>query len=176
MKERKGIVTMMSKTVTLLGNELRVGDTAPDFTIINNDLQPVTLSQYKGKVIVLSTVPSLDTSVCSKETQRIDKEAEKLKGGVEFLTISMDLPFAQKRWVGEHSIKTIVTASDHRDASFGMAYGVLMKELRLLSRTLFIVDDLGKIRYIQVVRENTNEPDYDEMLSELKKVVEGVRV
>ena len=170
MKERKGLVTMLGNPVTLVGTEIKIGQVAPDFTVTDNDLGPVRLSDFKGKIVLISAVPSLDTSVCSKETQRINEEAKKISADVVFLTISMDLPFAQKRWVKEHNVEHLKTLSDHLDASFGTAWGVLMKENRLLSRSLFIVDRDGKVRYIQLVKENASEPDYDDMLKALKKL------
>lgn len=169
MKERKGIVTVEGNPLTLLGKELKVGDMAPDVELLNNDLKPVKLSSYRGKICIISAVPSLDTPVCDTETRRFNKEAEKLTN-VEVLTVSMDLPFAQKRWCGLAGISRVTTLSDHRDASFGNSYGVLIKELRLLSRTIFVVDKEGAIRYIHTVKEITREPDYDAVLKEVKKL------
>jgi thioredoxin-dependent peroxiredoxin len=168
MEEHIGIITMMGNPVTLLGKALKVGDPAPDFKVINNDLSPVSLSSYKGRICVISSVPSLDTSVCDLETRRFNQEAEGLDPDVVILTISMDLPFAQKRWCGAAGVTRVVTLSDHRDASFGTAYGMLIKELRLLARCVFVVDRNGIIRYIQLVKEISHEPDYEPILNAVK--------
>ena len=171
MKERSGIITLKGNPLTLLGNDIKVGNEAPDFDVIDNDLSVVNFSSYRGKVCVLSSVPSLDTPVCDTETRRFNKEAERLGSDVAILTISMDLPFAQKRWCGAAGVNAVKTLSDHRDTSFGTSYGVLIKELRLLARAIFVVDRKGIIRYIQIVNEITNEPDYDEVLAEVKKLL-----
>jgi thioredoxin-dependent peroxiredoxin len=171
MKERTGIVTMMGNPLTLLGNELKVGDTAPDFELANNDLAPFNFSSIKGKVAIISAVPSLDTPVCDMETRRFNKEAEKLGTNVAVLTISMDLPFAQKRWCGAAGVKNVITLSDYKNASFGENYGVLLKDLRLLARVIFVVDQKGTIKYIQYVNEVTKEPNYDEVLEAVKKLI-----
>jgi len=168
MEEYKGAITMMGNPLTLLGKALKVGDPAPDFTVINNDMSPVNLSAYRGKICVISSVPSLDTSVCDLETRRFNQEAENLGPDVVILTISMDLPFAQKRWCGAAGVARVVTLSDHRDASFGTAYGMLIKELRLLARCVFVVDRAGIIQYIQLVREVSREPDYEPILNAVK--------
>ena len=168
MVERSGDVTMKGNPLTLVGPALKVGDKAPDFVVLNNDLAPVSLSAYSGKVCIISSVPSLDTPVCDMETRRFNQEAGNLGRDVVVLTISMDLPFAQKRWCGAAGVDKVVTLSDHRDASFGSAYGVLIKELRLLARSVFVVDKKGVIRYIQVVRELTQEPDYEAVLRAVK--------
>jgi thiol peroxidase len=171
MKERTGIVTMMGNPLTLLGNELKVGDTAPDFELANNDLAPFKFSSLKGKVTIISSVPSLDTAVCDMETRRFNKEAEKLGTNVAVLTISMDLPFAQKRWCGAAGVKNVMTLSDYKNASFGESYGVLLKDLRLLARVIFVVDQKGIIQYIQYVNEVTKEPNYDEILEAVKRLM-----
>jgi len=168
MEERTGLVIMKGNPLTLLGKALKVGDTAPDFTVINNDMAPVSLSAYKGKICVISSVPSLDTSVCDMETRRFNQEAEGLGPDVMILTISMDLPFAQKRWCGAAGVDRVITLSDYRDASFGTAYGVLIKELHLLARCVFVVDKTGIIRYLQLVNEVTNEPDYEPILKAVR--------
>ena len=164
MEERAGAVTMRGNPLTLMGGELKKGDRAPDVQVLNNDLSPVKLSSFQGKICVISTVPSLDTPVCDMETRRFNKEAEDLSDDVVILTISMDLPFAQKRWCGAAGVNNVVTLSDHLNASFGEAYGVLIKELRLLARAVFVVDREGKIQYIQIVKEVTEEPDYAAIL------------
>ena len=168
MKERESIVTMKGKALTLLGPELKAGDAAPDFEVVGNDLSAVKLSDYAGKVCVISSVPSLDTPVCDVETRRFNEEAGKLGGDVVVLTISMDLPFAQKRWCGAAGVENVVTLSDYKDASFGKAYGVLIKDLRLLARAVFVVDGGGVIRYVQIVPEIAEEPDYEAVLEAVK--------
>jgi thioredoxin-dependent peroxiredoxin len=137
--------------------------------VLDQDLKPAKLSSFKGKVLVIVSVPSIDTSVCDLETKRFNKEAKKLNKNVQIITISMDLPFAQKRWCEDTSTKDVHLYSDHRDANFGNAYGVLIKELRLLARTVFIIDSKGKIGYIQIVKETTEEPDYDDVLEGISK-------
>lgn len=170
MEERTGIVTMKGNPLTLLGSMVKVGDPAPDFTALDNDLKPVNFSSYRGKVCIVSSVPSLDTPVCDKETRRFNEEAAKLGSDVALLTISMDLPFAQKRWCAAAGIDKVQTLSDHRDASFGMSYGVLIKELRLLARAVFLVDREGVVRYTELVKEVTDEPDYEAVLGAVSKL------
>jgi thiol peroxidase len=171
MKERPGIVTMHGNPLTLAGNEVAVGDQAPDFEVIDNDLAPVRFSSLADKVRIITSVPSLDTPVCGLETKKFNEEAARLGSDVAILTISMDLPFAQKRWCGAEDVTRVQTFSDHRDASFGTAYGVLIKELRLLARAVFVVDQEGIIRYIELVKEITNEPDYESVLQAVKELV-----
>ena len=171
MQERDGIVTMKGNPITLMGTELQVGDKAPDFVAIDNDLNPVSFDSFRGKVCILSSVPSLDTPVCDMETRRFNDEAGRLGDDVEILTISMDLPFAQKRWCGAAGVDRVQTLSDHRDAAFGQAYGVLIKGLRLLARAVFVVDTEGTIRYMELVKEIASEPDYDSVLTAVKELV-----
>jgi thiol peroxidase len=171
MAERSGAVTMRGNPLTLVGDELNIGDAAPDIEVLDNDLTPVKLSNYKGKVCIVSTVPSLDTPVCDMETRRFNQEAANLDDDIVILTISTDLPFAQKRWCGAAGVEKVVTLSDHRDAAFGNAYGVLIKELRLLARAVFVVDKQGQIRYIQLVKEIAEEPDYDAVIAAAKELV-----
>lgn len=170
MTEHKGLVTFKGNALTLLGDQVAVGQQAPAFTVLANDLSPLTLADFKGKVLLISAVPSLDTPVCDLETRRFNEEAAKLGPDVAVLTVSMDLPFAQKRWCAAHGIAAVKTASDHREASFGLAYGVLIKELRLLSRTIFVIDKAGKIAYVQLVAEVTHEPDYADVLQAVAKL------
>jgi thiol peroxidase len=146
--------------MTLIGPQLKAGDKAPDFEVIDQALQPVTLAASKGKVRIFAAVPSLDTSVCSIETKRFAQEVPKLPSNVQFYTVSADLPFAQKRWCGAEHV-TVTTLSDHRKLSFAEHYGVLIKELRILARSIFVVDAADKITYVQIVPEVTQEPDYD---------------
>ena len=171
MKERYGVITSKGKPITLIGDEVGLGDKAPAFTVVANDLSEVNLSAFAGKVVLISSVPSLDTSVCDMETRRFNDEAGKLGNAVVVLTISMDLPFAQKRWCAAKDVNNLTTLSDHRNASFGLAYGMLIKELRLLARAVFIVDREGIIRYVQLVKEVGNEPDYNDVLEALKSIV-----
>jgi len=171
MKERSGAITFKGTPLTLLGNEMKVGDAAPDCELLGNDLSPVRVSSYLGKVCILSSVPSLDTPVCDMETRRFNQEAGGLGDDVAILTISMDLPFAQARWCGAAGVDKVLTLSDHRDAAFGEAYGVLIKELRLLARAVFVADRKGVIQYIQLVKEMTEEPDYESVLAAAKKLM-----
>ena len=156
---------MKGNPITLVGADPKVGDKAPDFAAIDNDLAPVGLDSFRGKVCIISAVPSLDTPVCDMETRRFNDEASRLGDDVVILTISMDLPFAQKRWCGAAGVDRVQTLSDHRDASFGMAYGVLIKELRLLARAVFVVDQQGVIRHIELVKEIVDEPNYESILA-----------
>lgn len=164
MKERPGAVTLHGNPLTLVGDEATTGTKAPSFTVLTNDMKPATLADFKGKVVVLTTVPSLDTPVCDTEVRRFNKEATGLGPDVRILTVSMDLPFAQKRWCGAADIENVTTLSDHRDGAMGTAYGLLIKELRLLARAVIVVDREGIIRYREVVREVGDEPAYDEAL------------
>ncbi len=170
MSERKGIVSMKGNSVTLVGDEIKVGDTAPDFVAIDNNLNPVSFSSYRGKICIVSSVPSLDTPVCDLETKTFNEEAAGLDPNIVILTISMDLPFAQKRWCAAAGVDRVQTLSDHRDAAFGTSFGVLIKEFRLLARAVFLVDAKGVIQYMQVVKEITNEPDYADIWNALKRL------
>ena len=170
MKERKNLVTFQGNPLTLLGEEIGSGATAPKVTLINGALEPVTLDDMGGKVLIVASVPSLDTAVCSKETKRFNKEAESLPGGAKLVVVSMDLPFAQQRWAKEYDATNITFLSDHKEASFGQGFGVLIKELRLLARAVFIIDTKGKVAYTQLVKEMTDEPDYDAALAAARKV------
>ena len=170
MAEYPGVITMHGKPLTLVGQAVKVGEPAPDFVVLANDLSPFSLSSLKGKVAIICSVPSLDTPTCDIETRWFNEEAAKLGPDVRILTISMDLPFAQKRWCGAAGVEQVKTYSDHREAAFGQAYGVLIKELRLLARAVFIVDKTGTLRYVQVVKELGNEPNYDEVLQALGRL------
>ncbi len=171
MAERNGLVTLKGNPVTLTGNEVKVGDKAPDAELTANNLAPVKISGYKGKVCIISAVPSLDTPICDMETRRFNTEADKLGKDVAILTISMDLPFAQTRWCGAAGVDKVVTLSDHRNGEFGEKYGVLIKGLRLLARSLFVIDKQGVIQYIQIVPEVGQEPNYDAVLSAARKLI-----
>lgn len=170
MPERKGVITLHGNPLTLIGNEVKVGDKAPDFTVLDNSLAPVRFKFVRGKVSVVVSVPSLDTPVCDTEARRFNLEASALGPDVSIIVVSMDLPFAQKRWCAAAGISQLQTLSDHRDASFGMAYGVLIAELRLLARAVFVVDSGGIIRYIQIVPEIAKEPDYAAILEAVRKL------
>ncbi len=170
MQERNGLVTMKGNPLTLLGEEVKVGQSAPDGTLIANDLSEVKLASFKGKKWIIAAVPSLDTGICDIETKKFNTEAAKLGSDVLILTISMDLPFAQKRWCAAAGVNQVKTLSDHRDASFGSSYGVLMKGLRLLARAIFVVDTKGVVQYIELVKEITTEPNYAAALEAVKKV------
>jgi thioredoxin-dependent peroxiredoxin len=171
MTERQGLITIHGNPLTLVGEEIKTGTPAPDCELLDNDLNPVKLSSFRGKVVVLTSVPSLDTPVCDIETRRFNDEADTLGPEVQILTVSMDLPFAQKRWCGAAGVAKLKTLSDHRQAQFGQAYGVLIKELRLLARAVFIIDSAGNIQYVQLVKEVASEPNYEEVMQALKNVL-----
>lgn len=170
MDERSGKITMKGNPLTLMGQELKIGDMAPDVVLANNDLAPVSLSSYQGKVCIISSVPSLDTPVCDMETRRFNEEAGALGDDVAIITVSMDLPFAQKRWCGAAGVDKVITLSDYGDRSFGNSYGVLIKELKLLARAVFVVDREGIIQYMQLVNEVTEEPNYQKILDAVGKL------
>jgi thiol peroxidase len=170
-KERPGLVTFKGNPLTLLGEEVKVGDKAPNFKVLDNSMQPATLESYQGKIKIITAVPSLDTPVCNTETRRFNQEADKLPQNVAILTISMDLPFAQARWCAAAGVEKVKTFSDYRDHSFGLAYGVLVKELKLLARSVFIVDDQDIIRYVELVPEIAQEPDYDRILNAVRALL-----
>ncbi len=169
--ERPNATTFQGKPLTLIGPELKVGDKAPAFTTKGLDLKPFTLEDTKGKIRLLSAVPSLDTPVCDMETRRFNLEAAKLGDKVEIVTISVDLPFAQKRWCAAAGIDKIKIVSDYFDHSFSKAYGTLIKELHLSSRAVFVVDDKDTIRYVEYVPEIASHPDYDRALAAVKALL-----
>ena len=169
--ERNNVYKIKGNPMTLVGPELKVGDTAPDFTALDNDLQPVKFSDSKGKVRLISVVTSLDTPVCDTQTVTFNQKAAEMGDNIELYTISMDLPFAQKRFCAARAVEKLQTLSDYNMASFGENYGLLIKELRLLARSVLIVDENDKIAYMQVVPEGTQEPDYNSALEALKKIV-----
>lgn len=160
-------VTFKGNAVTLLGTEVKVGEQAPNFQLLANDLSPVTLETYKGAVKLISVVPSIDTGVCDAQTRRFNEEASGLEN-TKVLTVSVDLPFAQKRWCGANGLENAITLSDHRDLSFGEAYGVVIKELRLLTRAVFVVDSNDKLVHVEYVSEATNHPNYEAALEAAK--------
>lgn len=171
MSERTGVITFQGNPLTLVGPEIKVGDIAPDFTVAANDLSPATLADYAGKVLIIAAVPSLDTPVCDMETRRFNTEAAALGDDVKILTVSMDLPFAQARWCGAAGVEAVQTLSDHAGASFGEKWGTLIKELRLLTRAVFVVGKDGKVEYVEYLKEITEEPDYATALEAVRKVI-----
>lgn len=168
--ERTGLVTMRGNPITLVGNEIKIGDKAPNFVAADNTLKPVEFSSFAGKVCIISSVPSLDTPICDMSTRRFNQEAAHLGPETVILTISMDLPFAQARWCGAAGVDAVKTLSDHKDASFGEAFGVLIKEHRLLARAVFVVDRNGEVQYVDLVKEIAQEPNYDAALAAAKKL------
>ena len=168
MADTQNSVTFQGNPLTLTGLPPKVGEPAPDFEVLSNDLSPVKLSNLQGKIRVICSVPSLDTPVCDTEIRTFNEQATSLGDDVFVLAISTDLPFAQQRWCGAAGVKNVQTLSDHRETEFGKAYGVLINELRLLARAVFVVDKTGVIRYIQIVDELTNEPDYEAALQAVK--------
>jgi len=162
--ERPGATTLKGNPLTLVGPELKVGDTAPDFTTVDLGLKPVTLKDTAGKVRIFSVIPSLDTPVCDAQTKKFNEEAANLPG-VEIYTVSMDLPFAMKRWCGQFDVNKVKMLSDHKDGSFGAAYGTLIKELRIESRAIFVVDPNNKVRHAEYVKEVADFPNYDAALA-----------
>ena len=157
--------------ITLVGPELKAGDPAPDFVLNKNLLEEATLSDYAGKIKLISVVPSLDTGVCDAQTRRFNAEASNLGDDVVILTVSMDLPFAQARWCGAADIDRVVTLSDYKTASFGNAYGVLIKEFRLDMRAIFVIDKEDKLTYVEYLGEMSEHPDYDSAVSAVKALL-----
>lgn len=162
---------MKGNPITLIGNEVKVGDKAPDFEVTANDLSNIRLGSFVGKICVICAVPSLDTGVCDTMTRKFNEQAASLGDDVKVLTISADLPFAQSRWCGAAGIKNVVTLSDHRTTSFGQAYGLLIKDLRLLARAVFVVDKTGVIRYAELVSEIAQEPNYAQAIKAVKELM-----
>ncbi|WP_281864431.1 thiol peroxidase [Planomicrobium okeanokoites] len=163
-------VTFHENPVTLPNKEVKVGDEIPNFTVLDNDLNPVTAQDTAGKVRLFTVSPSLDTSVCSVQAKRFSEEASSLGDGVAVYYVTCDLPFAQKRWTEVNEVKNLITLSDHRDLSFGEAFGVTMQELRLLARSIFVVDENDKVTYVEYVPEGTNHPDYDKAIEAVKEL------
>lgn len=161
-------VKFKQNPITLIGKEVKVGDSAPNFTVLANDLSPVTLQDSKGKTRLFSVVPSLDTGTCDAQTRKFNESAAELGDDVVILTVSNDLPFAQKRWCAAAGIDAVQTLSDHRDLSFGEAYGVAIKELRLLTRAVFVVDSNDKVTYVEYVSEATEHPNYEKAIEAVK--------
>ncbi|MDX9702704.1 MAG: thiol peroxidase [Candidatus Auribacterota bacterium] len=168
--ERTGF-TVKGNPITLLGEEIRTGQQAPSFTVLNTDLEPVSFEKFANKIKVIAAVPSLDTPVCETQIVRFNNEATQLSKDVVILFISMDLPFAIKRAVCSNDIKKVKALSDHRDADFGKKYGVLIKELRLLARSVFLVDQNNTVQYVEYVKELSSPPNYEAVLNAIKKLI-----
>lgn len=167
--ERKNVVTLKGNALTLEGAEINPGQRAPDFQALSQDMEVKSLSDFSGKIKLIASVPSLDTPVCDTEIKRFNDEAAKVSKDVTIIFVSMDLPFAQKRFCQEFDIKKVTTLSDHRLADFGAGYGVLIKEMRLLARAIFIIGKDDVVKYVQIVKELSSPPDYDAALKALKK-------
>ncbi|ETT30165.1 Redoxin domain-containing protein [Paenibacillus sp. FSL R7-269] len=170
-QERTGVATFKGNPITLVGPQLKAGDPAPQFTVSKNLLEDVTLTDYAGKIKLISVVPSLDTGVCDAQTRRFNSEAAGLGDDVVILTISTDLPFAQARWCGAAGIDSVITLSDHKETSFGQAYGVLIKEFRLDMRSIFVVDKQGTLAYVEYLGEMAEHPDYEAAVSAVKALL-----
>ncbi|ETT72830.1 thiol peroxidase [Paenibacillus sp. FSL R7-277] len=170
-QERTGVATFKGNPITLVGPQLKAGDSAPQFTVSKNLLEDVTLTDYAGKIKLISVVPSLDTGVCDAQTRRFNSEAAGLGDDVVILTISTDLPFAQARWCGAAGIDSVITLSDHKETSFGQAYGVLIKEFRLDMRSIFVVDKNDTLAYVEYLGEMAEHPDYEAAISAVKALL-----
>ena len=171
MEKRTGVVTFAGGPITLVGPEIKVGQQAPDFTVLSNDLQPKTLKDYEGKVKVISVVPSLDTGVCDAQTRWFNQDATGLSDDVVVLTISMDLPFAQKRWCGAEGIENVIMLSDYFDHSFGRDYGLLINEWHLLARAVLVLDTDNVVRYVEYVENINTEPNFEAAIAAAKKLL-----
>ncbi|PZE20961.1 thiol peroxidase [Paenibacillus xerothermodurans] len=170
-QERTGVATLKGNPITLLGPEVKVGDKAPDFKVNKNLMEQVSLAEFAGKVKLISVVPSLDTGVCDAQTRRFNEEAAKLGDNVVVLTISVDLPFAQSRWCGAAGIDKVITLSDYKDHSFGLAYGVLIKEIQLDMRSIFVIDANDTVQYVEYLQEMTEHPNYENAIAAVQKLV-----
>ncbi|NQX63906.1 thiol peroxidase [Paenibacillus qinlingensis] len=171
LQERTGVATLGGNPITLLGPQIKVGDQAPDFKVNKDLMTEVSLADYAGKVKLISVVPSVDTGTCDAQTRRFNVEADKLGDDVVILTISVDLPFAQSRFCGAAGIDKVVTLSDYKNRSFGQAYGVLIKEIQLDQRAIFIVDANDTVRYVEYLTEMSNHPNYEAALEALRTLV-----
>ncbi|WJH34524.1 thiol peroxidase [Paenibacillus sp. CC-CFT747] len=163
--------TLKGNPITLVGNQVKVGDQAPDFTVNKNLMETASLKDFEGKVKLISVVPSLDTGVCDAQTRRFNEEASKLGDKVVVLTISNDLPMAQARWCGAAGVDRVITLSDYKNLSFGQAYGVVIEELRLLMRSIFVIDENNKVQYVEYLSEMTDHPNYEAAIEAVKKLV-----
>lgn len=171
MADKNRTIIFGGKTVALVGSELKAGDAAPDFTVIDNSLTEVSLAKFRGQVLIIASVPSLETGVCDRETRTFNEKAAQLGSKAQILTISMDLPFTQKRWCGAAGIDRVTTLSDHRSGSFGTAYGVLIQDLRLLARAVFVIDSGGVIRHIELLSDAGKEPNYEATIQAAQKLL-----
>jgi len=169
--ERQNVVTLKGSPLTLIGKDIQVGQKAPDFKVLDSELKEVTLDAFKNKIKIIASVPSLDTPICDLQIKRFNDEASGLSKEVIIIFVSMDLPFAQKRFCQAHDINKVKTLSDHRDAIFGINYGVLIKELRLLTRVVFVVDKSDIVRYAEYVKEISSHPDYEAVLAAVKTLL-----
>lgn len=163
-------VTLEGNVLTLIGNEVKIGDVAPDFTAVDNGLKPVKLSDFNGKVKLISVFPSVDTGVCASQTRKFNLEAEKL-GDIQILSISADLPFALGRFCAAEGIDKNLTLSDYKELDFGTKYGFVIEELRLLSRGIVVIDKNNVVQYVEYLSEITNHPDYEKAIEAAKKLV-----
>lgn len=170
-QEKQGAVTFKGNPMTLVGQPVKPGEAAPDFRVVDNSLQPVTLASSTGKIRLITTVPSLDTPVCDTMTRTFNQDAAKLPDNVVVYTVSLDLPFAQKRWCGNAGIDRVQTLSDYQERSFALNYGLLIKELKLMARAVLVIDANDRISYLQLVPEVTNEPDYAAALAAVKALL-----
>lgn len=170
--ERRGVVTINGQPLTLIGPGIKTGDKAPDFKVLDGELKEIALKDFSGKIKIISVTPSLDTPVCDLQARRFNQEASKFSDDVVVLNMSMDLPFAISRFCTSAGIDKVKAYSDHREASFGTAYGVLIKELRLLARSIVIIDKNDVVRYVQIVPEVTHHPDYDTALNTVGKLLD----
>ncbi len=170
-QERDGAVLFKGNPATLLGPEIKVGDVAPDFQVVDNGLQPVTLATAAGKIRLITVVPSLDTPTCDTMTRQFNQDVASLPDSVVAYTISVDLPFAQKRWCGNAGIDRVQTLSDYQERSFGLNYGLLLKNLKLLARAVYVIDQNDKVAYVELVSEVTAEPDYAAALAAVKALL-----
>lgn len=161
-------ITFKQEPITLLGSQVKTSETAPEFTLLDNDLNEVNLSTYDGQKKLISVVPSIDTGVCDQQTRKFNEEASQEDGVV--LTVSVDLPFAQKRWCASNGLDNVITLSDHKDLSFGKNYGVVMEELRLLARSVFVLDKNNKVVYSEIVSEGTDFPDFESALEAYRNI------
>ena len=170
-QERQGVITFKGNPMTLVGQPVKAGDAAPDFRVVDNALQAVTLASSAGKIRLITVVPSLDTPVCDTMTRTFNQDAAKLPGNVAVYAVSLDLPFAQKRWCGNAGIERVQTLSDYQDRAFVLNYGLLIKELKLAARAVLVIDASDRISYLQIVPEVTSEPDYTAALDAVKALL-----
>lgn len=169
--ERHGAVTLGGKPLTLVGREIKVGDKAPAFTVMGNDWKNVRFENFGGKPTLISSILSVNTGICDAEIKRFNEEAGKLEEQAQFLTLSADLPCSQSIWCGAAGVKNVKTYADHFDTNFGLAYGTLVKEIRVLSRAIFAIDRNGIVQYVEYVPEIGQHPDYDRVIAAIKKLV-----